>query len=80
MHRAIAYDSAGKARITDATVSAKVSGLGLSGPQKALDPMAIANTITYGGFFDMSADLQIKVMSTALRPRNPMPIASCRNS
>jgi hypothetical protein len=32
-------------RVSDATVTAKVSGLGLSGAEKVLEPMAIANTI-----------------------------------
>jgi hypothetical protein len=61
------YDSATNARITDATVTAKVSGLGLSGPQKTLEPMKIADTTTYGAFFNLTADLYtIKV--TVQRP------------
>jgi hypothetical protein len=51
------YDSTTNARIEDATVTAKVSGLGLSGPQKTLEPMKIADTITYGAFFNLTADL-----------------------
>ncbi len=51
------YDSASNTRITDATVTAKVSGLGLSGPQKTLEPMKIADTITYGAYFNLTADL-----------------------
>ena len=35
----------------------KISGLGLSGPQKILEPMTITNTITYGAYYNMSADL-----------------------
>jgi hypothetical protein len=44
-------------------VTAKVSGLGLSGPQKMLEQMKIAGTITsgdiitYGAFFDLTPDL-----------------------
>jgi hypothetical protein len=34
-------------------VTAKVSGLGLSGSTKKLEPMQIADTTTYGGFFDL---------------------------
>lgn len=61
------YDSATNARITDATVTARVSGLGLSGPQKTLEPMKIADTTTYGAFFNLTADLYtIKV--TVQRP------------
>ena len=52
------FDSVSGARVSDAAVTAKVSGLALSGPEKALEPMAIANTITYGGFFEFpGADL-----------------------
>ena len=52
------FDAASAARVSDATVTAKVSGLGLSGSEKTLEPMSIANTITYGGFFNLpGADL-----------------------
>ena len=61
------YDSVTAARITDATVTAKVSGLGLSGPQKALEPMKIAGTTTYGGFFNMTPDLYT-ISVTVQRP------------
>ncbi len=54
---AAVFDAATNARVTDATVTAKVSGLGLSGPQKTLEPMKIADTITYGAFFNLSPDL-----------------------
>jgi hypothetical protein len=40
-------------RVLDATVTAKVSGLGLSGPKRTLEPASIADTITYGGFFSL---------------------------
>ena len=48
---AAVFDAASGARISDATVTAKVSGLGLSGSQQPLDSMKIADTTTYGGFF-----------------------------
>jgi hypothetical protein len=52
------FDAASAARISDATVTAKVSGLGLSGSEKTLEPMNIADTVTYGGFFNLpGADL-----------------------
>jgi hypothetical protein len=57
------YDSVSNTRISDATVTAKVSGLGLSGPQKTLEQMKIAGTITdgdiitYGAFFSLTPDL-----------------------
>lgn len=49
------YDSAGNTRIADATVTARVSGL--LDPQKILEPMTIANTVTYGAYYNMPADL-----------------------
>lgn len=61
------FDAANNVRIEDATVTAKVSGLGLSGPQKVLEPMKIADTVTYGAYFNLTADLYtIKV--TVQRP------------
>lgn len=44
------FDSASGARVSDANVTAKISGLGLSGYETTLEPMKIADTITYGGF------------------------------
>lgn len=38
-------------RITDATVTAQVSGLGKMGAKKTLDLMSISGTQTYGGYF-----------------------------
>ena len=64
---------AGAARVSDATVTPKVSGLGLSGCEKTVEAMNIANTTTYGGFFNLpSADLYtIRVSSGAPVPRSP---------
>jgi hypothetical protein len=61
------YDSATNTRIADAIVTAKVSGLSLSGPQKTLDPMKIADTTTYGAFFDLTPDLYT-IRLTVQRP------------
>jgi hypothetical protein len=55
---AAVFDAATNARVSDATVIAQVSGLGLIGTTKTLEPMEIANTTTYGGFFNLpGADL-----------------------
>jgi len=61
------YDSNSNARITDATVTAKFLGLGLSGTQKTLEPMKIADSLTYGAFFDLTRDLYT-VRVTVKRP------------
>ena len=47
------FDAASGARISDAMVTAEVSGLGLSGSKLKLEPMQIAGTTTYGGFVDL---------------------------
>ena len=50
---AAVFDASSGARVSDAVVTAEVSGLGLSGDKKKLEPMQIAGTTTYGGFFDL---------------------------
>jgi hypothetical protein len=50
---AAVFDAASGARISDATVTAQVSGIGPSGTKKTLEPMQIAGTTTYGNFFDL---------------------------
>jgi hypothetical protein len=50
---AAVFDAASGSRVSDAAVTAEVSGLGLSGSKKKLEPMQIAGTTTYGGFFDL---------------------------
>ncbi len=50
---AAVFDATTGARISNASVTAQVSGVGLSGPRKMLEPMEIAGTTTYGGFFDL---------------------------
>ena len=47
------FEASSGARISDATVVAKVSGLGLSGPVTTLEPMRIADTTTYGTFVNL---------------------------
>lgn len=50
---AAVFDAASGARISDAVVTAEVSGLGLAGGKEKLEPMQIAGTTTYGGFVDL---------------------------
>ena len=68
------FDSASGTRVSDATVTAKVSGLGLSGPEKPLEPMAIADTITYGGFFELPGADRYTVRVTIKRPSSQAPV------
>ena len=68
------FDAATGARISDATVTAQVSGLGLAGAKKKLDSMEIAKTVTYGAFFDLPGrDLYI-VKLTIERPGRDRPV------
>lgn len=68
------FDAASQARISDATVIAKVSGIGLSGAQNTLDPMKIAGTITYGGFFYLPGPDGYTVHLTIKRPGSKTPV------
>ena len=68
------FDTATDARISDASVTAQVSGLGLAGTKKKLDPMEIANTITYGAFFDLPGLDLYTVSLTVERPGGDRPI------
>jgi hypothetical protein len=62
------FDTASGARIFDASVKARISGLGLSGSEKVLEPMAIADTTTYGGFFELPGADLYTVRVTIKRP------------
>ena len=48
------FDAKSGARISGASVTARVSEVGLVGPEKTLEPMEIAGTETYGNFFPMA--------------------------
>ena len=50
---AAVFDAVTGSRISDAAVTAEVSGVGLSGDKRKLEPMQISGTTTYGGFFDL---------------------------
>ncbi|MFH1340645.1 MAG: hypothetical protein ABIL01_05430 [Pseudomonadota bacterium] len=61
------FDSTSNARIEDATVTARISGLGLSGSQVTLEPMKIADTVSYGTYFNLTPDLYT-IRVTVQRP------------
>jgi len=50
---AAVFDAATGSRISDAAVTAEVSGVGLSANKRKLEPIQISSTWTYGGFFDL---------------------------
>ena len=47
------FDAATGTRVENAKVGARVSSLGLAGSRKVLEPMKIADTVTYGNYFDL---------------------------
>lgn len=53
---AAVFDDASGERIEDATVEARVMPLGLAGVTRRLQPMVIADTVTYGNYFTLRGD------------------------
>lgn len=71
---AAVFDATSGARVSDAAVTAQVSELGLSGTNKKLDRMEIANTVSYGGFFDLPGRDLYTIRLTIERPGQPKPV------
>ena len=70
------------AAVFDAKTGARIAGcgrdgagVGLAGPQKVLDPMKIAGTITYGAYFDLPGPDVYTIMLTIKRPGAAQPVA-----
>jgi len=61
-------------RISNAKVRARVSVVGLSGEEKALESMQIAGTTTYGNFFTMKGSGLFLIRVTARVPGAPREI------
>jgi len=58
------FESSTGARIADATITAQISGLGLSGRKKAMERMTVAGTVSYGAYFELpGADLYTIVLT-----------------
>jgi hypothetical protein len=62
------FDARTGDRITDAVVTARISGPGTMQPEKTLDPMAIANAMTYGNYFAMDAPGSYAIAIRIYRP------------
>ncbi len=65
---AAVFDAKTDERISDAAVTARVSGLGLAGPEKGLEPMTIAGTVSYGAYFDLPGPDLYTIVLTIKRP------------
>lgn len=61
-------------RITNAKVSAGVTRPGFEPPSKQLEPMKIADTITYGNFFDLPSEGIYRIRLNISRKGTPRPI------
>jgi hypothetical protein len=68
------FDAVTGVRITDATVTAQISGMGLPGSSKRLEPMEIANTKTYGTFSHLPGRDLYTVKLTVERPGGQRPV------
>ena len=62
------FDDATGRRVDDATVEAEVAGVGLAGVRKRLEPMAIADTVTYGNYFSMIGHDRYRIRLHIRRP------------
>jgi len=65
------FDNATGRRIENAEVTASVVELGLAGAQRKLEPMRIADTITYGNYFDMRGGTVYHINVKIRRPGVP---------
>jgi hypothetical protein len=68
------FDATTGARVEDAVVEARVAGLGLAGVTRRLEPMLIAETVTYGNYFELSGDANYRVYLSITRPGSATPI------
>jgi len=68
------FDADSGERIEDATVVAEVSPLGSSPVQRSLEPMQIADTITYGNYFTMAGDGLYRIAVSISRPGAHAPV------
>jgi hypothetical protein len=68
------FDAASGTRVSDAVVTAQVSGLGLAGSKKKLEPMRIEGTTTYGAFFTLPGRDLYTVKLSVERPGAARPV------
>lgn len=68
---AAVFDQRTGARLEEASVKARVAELGLAGTEKPLEPMRIADTVTFGDYFDLRNNtlfrIQIEILGRGAR-------------
>lgn len=68
------FDATNGTRVSDAAVTAQVSGLGLAGIRKQLETMQIVGTTTYGAFFKLPGRDMYTVKLSVERPGTARPV------
>ena len=68
------FDAASGERQENLDVRARVSGIGLSGPEKALQPMALAGTVTYGNYFRLPGNDTYRIHVEIRQPGKVKPV------
>ncbi len=62
------FDAASGERITGAQIEAQVAEIGFAGTRRRLEPMVIAGTETYGGYFRLDGDNPFRIALEIRRP------------
>jgi hypothetical protein len=68
------FDAATGERVEDAIVEARVTPLGLAGVRRVLEPMVIADTVTYGNYFAMQGDGRYQITVSVMPAVAPRPV------
>ena len=68
------FDARTGERITDADVQATVAEIGLGGRTKRLEPMPMAEALTYGNYFEMQTKTRYRVILDITTPRLTRPL------
>lgn len=68
------FDAATGTRVSDASVSAQLFGVGLSGERKNLESMQLSGTTTYGAFFSLPGRDLYTVRLAIMRPGVRQPV------
>jgi hypothetical protein len=71
---AAVFDAATGERVEDAVVEARAAEPGLAGVTRRLEPMLIADTVTYGNYFQLSGDGPYRIDLSITRPGLATPI------
>ena len=68
------FDAASGTRVSDASVSAQLFGVGLSGERKNLESMQLSGTTTYGAFFSLPGRDLYMIRLAIVRPGVPQSV------